>query len=1335
MKKKKTGSLALLVTAAMMAATFFGTADPVQAANDGWIGDEALTASDTAAPAPDEVLPSGNQYRYQKDELAAFCHFGPNTFNEIEWGENYGDRTPDDIFQLETDFDADNYVKALKDAGFRKLIITAKHHDGFCIWASDYTTYDVAETSYKNGQGDILAEISAACTKYDMDMGLYLSPWDIHDDSYGYYDSEGNPTTKENDALDYNEYYNNQLIEILGGEEYGNNGHFVEVWMDGAKGSGQDAQDYDFVTWFNTIQHYEGEAAGYDSDCMLFGAAAYTTVRWIGNENGYAAKNTWSKSTVNYEDNTINSNSSNGYTVGFENGNQWTVPEADARITSGWFWGTAKNTPKSLADLGSMYFGSVGNNATLLLNIPPNNEGTVDRAILDRMAEFGANIRETFNDNLAAAAGAVVYADNVRGNDTAYKPGNTTDGDDNTYWTTSDGTPTGTLLIDLGGVKAFDVVSVEEAIQNGQRINSYTIEYRNSAGEWMTMNSGETIGAKRLCRTGAVKGDQVKITVSTTEGKVPMISEVGVYKTSDGFELAGTAPDGMDVIDITDAGFTFSSGWHDETGSSFIGGTNKWANPSSTFTLQFEGTKVYLLGTMDPNHGTADISIDNTFVKTIDTSASSRALGQMIFESDDLPDGTHTLTLEIKNKAIGIEAAYVINNGGKGMIGLGSNSYTMNEDSHMDAKLIRVGGTKGEVSVLVSPNPGSAIQDDFNTELITTVTFADGQTEASAPVETRRNTNQTGDRQFSIELASQTPGLIIGFNSKASITILDMENISKDSLQALVDEGSSAVPEWYLQGWDAYASALADGAAVLADEEATGDEILAAVNSITEAKNGLMKRETYLPDDPFIFPRKKGVSSVLEAEFSELHNVALDSDGQWALCVSDGSWASNGKFINCLNQQDTISIPYYAKKAGTYSFTAYYRSGDPNNSLNWSEENGKITLGSVTAGADDGAGATHEITFDLVVTEPGNGTLVFTGPDHKSPQLDKFTVTLKEESSVTERFTVTTNSDSNGTLVITDGLEDDGKVEEGETVSYKAAALDGYLIDTLTVNGTAVNAAAGQASFEGSVENISEDITIAVAFKEESSVTERFTVTTNSDSNGTLVITDGLEDDEKVEEGGTVSYKAAALDGYLIDTLTVNGAAVNAAAGQASFEGSVENISEDITIAVTFKEKSTPPTDEISTKDLEDTIKLAEKIDVSKLDVSDQLKDDFKKTLQNAKDILAGALAGDSSVTQEKADSAVAALKEAMEKLKPSGDQDDKPGNKPGNDGQNQKPSGGSSDKKDTAPVEVIPVPSQNTTTVTKSAKTGDTANVLLFAATAAVAGVAILLLKKKETN
>ena len=160
--------------------------------------------------------------------------------------------------------------------------------------------------------------------------------------------------------------------------------------------------------------------------------------------------------------------------------------------------------------------------------------------------------------------------------------------------------------------------SGEWAIQNVQRLNSDKVEYRDASGEWHEMQSGQTIGAKRLVRTGAVRGDQVRITVSTPDGKVPMISEVGVYKASEGFELSGAAPDGMDVIDIKNGAFQFSNGWTDETGSQFIGGTNKWANAGATFTVNFTGSKIYLLGTKDPNHGKADIYIDGEKVSTID---------------------------------------------------------------------------------------------------------------------------------------------------------------------------------------------------------------------------------------------------------------------------------------------------------------------------------------------------------------------------------------------------------------------------------------------------------------------------------------------------------------------------------------------------------------------------------------------------------------------------------------------------------------------------------------------------------------------------------------------
>ena len=790
MRKKKIFSL--LLAGALIGQTFSVGALTASAEENPLVGKEQLSDNNTAAPKKDDVVPNANQYEYQKQELAAFCHFGPNTFNEIEWGENYGNKTPDEIFKLEEEFDEDTFVKTIKDAGFKKLIVTAKHHDGFCIWASEHTEYDVSKTSYKSGNGDILEELSAACTKYDIDMGLYLSPWDIHDDSYGYKRADGTPLVRlvngksepiegltweqvfEQDAKDYNEYYNNQLKEILGNDKYGNKGHFTEVWMDGAKGSGAGYQEYTFEKWFDTIQQYEGKKAGFESDCMLFGAEAYTTVRWIGNELGYANEETWSKSKVDYKKNTIDSKKVGSYTVGYEDGNQWTVPESDARITSGWFWGTTKNTPKSVEDLAGMYFNSVGHNSPLLLNIPPNNQGKVDDAILKRVTEFGQNIKDTFKSNIAAHA--TVKASEVRGNDVDYSPENVLDGKDDTYWTVNDGTTTGKLVVELGETKTFDVVSIEEAIQFGQRIKAFKVEYSNDGSDWKVFDEGTTIGAKRLSREGAVKADKLRITVTTSKD-VPMISEVGIYKATADFQSPSSAPEGMQIIDERDEAFKFSDGWTQENASQYLNGTNAWAKKGASFEMKFTGSKVYLVGTLDSGHGKATVTVDGKSTE-IDTNASKRSVGQIIFTSEDLTDGEHTLKLEVTNndnKAIGIEGAYVINNDELGMIGVEKADYTMKEDSEMKIKLVRVGGSKGEATVTVAPNPGTAIQDDFDTEGTTTVTFADGETEKEVVVITRRNTKETGDQYFTEELSTKNENLILGFNSKAKITILDQE--------------------------------------------------------------------------------------------------------------------------------------------------------------------------------------------------------------------------------------------------------------------------------------------------------------------------------------------------------------------------------------------------------------------------------------------------------------------------------------------------------------------------------------------------------------------------------
>ena len=1128
--------MSMLLAGVVTTTGFMGGTVTLRAAETtNWIGDENLTGN-AEAPAKDDVVPDKNQFRYQKEELAAFCHFGPNTFNEIEWGEHYGNQKPSEIFTLKNDFDAETLVKTLKDAGFKKLIVTAKHHDGFCIWDSEHTEYDVKASGYKNknGESDILAEISKACTDQNMDMGLYLSPWDIHEPSYGYKDEHGNPTTPDKDAKDYNEFYNNQLEEILGNPKYGNDGHFVEVWMDGAKGSGVNAQEYDFKKWFKTIQDNEGKAAGYDADCMLFGAEAYTTVRWIGNELGIAGKDTWSKSKVDKDKNTINSNKQGNATVGFEDGDQWTVPEADARITSGWFWGTKKNTPKTMEELSDMYFNSVGHNATLLLNVPPNNQGTVDKAILDRVTEFGNNIKATFKTNLAKAEGASVKVSEVRGGAKEYKPGNMIDDNDETYWATSDGKKSGEILIDLGKETKFDVVSIEEAIQNGQRINNYKVEYRNGdSGTWTLLEEGKTIGAKRLCRTSETTARQIKITVGTCDGKVPMISEIGVYKSTEDMEKPNPIPKGMEVIDVEDKdvadgkGFTFKGKWNPENQPQYINGTNTWANAGAELELKFHGTKAYLFGTLDPGHGTVEITVDDGEKVTVDTKASKRAVGQRWFETPDLEDGDHTIKLKVTGKAVGIEAAAVINNGGKGMIELESDAYTMNEEETKSLKVKRVGGTKGEIRAKLQPNPGTAIQDDYDTTLIPEIVLGENQTETTADVKTRRNTNKTGDQYFTAEITDVSEGAILGFNKKAKITIKDMES-SEGALAALVKECEAYQKDWFTSGWDEFASALKQAKVVLEDKNATPEKRNEAEVALKKAKEGLVKREKYTAEDPFAFPWRKNSSAILEAEFAELHNTGENE--KWPLKVSDADWASNKKFVNSLENEDTITIPYHVEKPGIYHAVVTYRSGSETNRFSWSDDAGNIQTGSVSAGNKD-SNVTKTAEFDITVTKAGSGVLTLKG-DAKAPQLDKFEITPKDVKL--SEFTVNASIEGEGGTITPSG---ETKVTEGENAEFKITPDKTHKVADVLVDGESVGAVTSY-----TLKDVKKDATIVAKFAP-ASYTEENRFNFPTEVNGTAITAEAehfeLKNTGAEDEKWKLEVKDAdwASNGYFVNSM------------------------------------------------------------------------------------------------------------------------------------------------------------------------------------------------------
>lgn len=1077
MRKKALSMLMGLVLGVTTIFSSVGTTGVTVYAAENGVTDADCTDKDTAAPTPDDTVPDANQYKYQKDELAAFCHFGPNTFNELEWGFDqstqkklYEGRTPDEIFTLESDFDAETLVNTLKNAGFKKLIVTAKHHDGFCIWNSAHTEYDIASTSYKNGEGDILAEISEACTAANMDMGLYLSPWDVAESTFG---SDGGSI---NNA--YNEYYNNQLEEILSNPKYGNKGHFVEVWMDGANGYNNVPQTYNFEKWYATIQKYEGIEAGYKADCMLFGAGTHTTVRWIGNEDGFAHDTTWAKSTIRdgqiYNDDSqrtgdYKGDPTDGYSNGYEDGNHWTVPEADARITSGWFWGTQKNTPRTLTNLAEMYFRSVGHNATLLLNVPPNNEGKVDKAIQDRVVEFGQNVQDTFKTNLAKADGTTITASNVRGNDIDFKPGNAVDDDDATYWTTDDGTTSGSLTIKWDSAKRFDVVSIEEAIQNGQHINSYKVEYKeNDNASWQPMERGVTVGSKRLIRTSPISATQVRITVGTSTGKVPQLSEVGVYKASKGFQLSGAAPDGMDSTSVNDkTKFKFSSsGWNPQTGPTYINGQNTWSNQAdASFTYEFDGTKVYLMGTKDPNHGQADVYIDNmdTPVATIDTHDTVRSTGAKIFESADLKNGHHKLKLVAKTTAaIGVEAAYVINNDGKGMLEIENETYTMNEDSDLAVKIKRVGGTTGEITAKLEPNPGSAIQKHFDTELISTVQFANGESEKviSRAAHANRVPTTDGDVYFTLELSSSSP--VIGLASSAKVTILDADAITRDSLNTLITESEGLKEHLYSEGWTAFAAALSSAKTVAANENATDTQIKNAYSTLYAAKEALVVRTQYTTDDRFQFPWKTGTSATLEAEFAtEVTNSNdTDSDPDWPMHITDNSDASNGKFVTDMAYKDVITYAYHAEKAGTYHVVMRYRSGSMENEKNGikiTEANGKITEKTleVNPTKENNNVVFGTAEFDIEVTEAGDGVISVTAPNtNKGPGIDYFIISPKNVT--VESYDITATAGEGGTITA-EGLAD-GKVSvtEGESATFTITANDGYEVSDVKVDGTSV---------------------------------------------------------------------------------------------------------------------------------------------------------------------------------------------------------------------------------------------------------------------------------------
>lgn len=445
---------------------------------------------------PHGPLPSQDQLAYLGDELAAFIHFGPNTFYDQEWGT--GQEDPERFNP--TRLDAREWVRVLKETGFKKLILVVKHHDGFVLYPTAHTDYSVKASPWRNGEGDLLLEVSQAATEFDMDMGVYLSPWDAHSPLYHV----------EREA-DYNAYYLAQLKEILSNPAYGNGGKFAEVWMDGARGEGAQKVNYEFEKWFETIRELQG-------DCLIFSTEG-TSIRWIGNERGYAGDPLWQK--VNSDK--LGTEAELDYLQhGDPSGTIFSIGEADVSIRPGWFYHEDQDS-KSLEELVEIYFHSVGRGTPLLLNIPPNQDGLFDAKDMERLYEFAAYRNELYKEDLALGAGVsgpALSAD--------FACHHLTDGLKTSSWASDAGLPI-QLELDLGSSKTFDVIELREDLKLGQRIVAFYLQVEVD-GIWQEFGTGFTVGHKRLLRGPLVEAQKLRVMITEAQD-LPVLTKISLYKT------------------------------------------------------------------------------------------------------------------------------------------------------------------------------------------------------------------------------------------------------------------------------------------------------------------------------------------------------------------------------------------------------------------------------------------------------------------------------------------------------------------------------------------------------------------------------------------------------------------------------------------------------------------------------------------------------------------------------------------------------------------------------------------------------------------------------------
>jgi alpha-L-fucosidase len=471
------------------------------------LASSVLAADAVEPPPPFGTVPTAAHLAWHELEFYGFIHFTLNTFTDREWGN--GDESPQ-LFNP-SQMDADQWARVAKESGMQALILTAKHHDGFCLWPSKYTEHSVKQSPWKNGQGDVVKDCADACREHGLKFGVYLSPWDRNHAEYA--------------RSGYVDYYHNQLRELMT-----NYGTIFESWYDGANGGdgyyggARETRKIDGKTYYQWEKAW-ALVRELQPGCIRFSDGG-PDIRWVGNESGLGYDPNWA--TFNREGRWPGLAETKSLWHGDQGGTHWVPAECDVSIRPGWFWHESQNDKvKSLDQLLEIYYASVGRGCNLLLNLPPDRRGLFHENDVARLKELGRVLQDTFRTDLAR--GKPVTASNVRGGDEHFAAPLLTDGDRSTYWAADDAVREAALEVDLGVGVEFDRVRIQEYIPLGQRVEAFEIEAR-VGGQWQSLAKAQTIGPRRILRTDRVKADRLRVKLTKCLA-CPTLSTIEVYNS------------------------------------------------------------------------------------------------------------------------------------------------------------------------------------------------------------------------------------------------------------------------------------------------------------------------------------------------------------------------------------------------------------------------------------------------------------------------------------------------------------------------------------------------------------------------------------------------------------------------------------------------------------------------------------------------------------------------------------------------------------------------------------------------------------------------------------